>query len=57
MIPKSVLQYTIVELPRLKDDSKEGSVYMFLGKGRFYECYWKELDHNIDQALEGDGLY
>ncbi|WP_097011286.1 hypothetical protein [Pseudodesulfovibrio profundus] len=56
-LPKSVLQYTIIEIPRLNDDPKEGSVFMFLGKGRFHECYWKELDHKIDKALEGDGLY
>ncbi len=56
-LPKSVLQYTIIELPRLKGDSMEGSVYMFLGKGRFHECYWKELDNKVDQALEALGLY
>jgi hypothetical protein len=56
-LPKSVVQYTILEIPRLEDDPKEGSVFMFLGKETFHDCYWEELDNKIGQALDDDEFY
>lgn len=43
-LPKSVVQYSVIEIPRLEDDPKEGSVFMFLGKATFRDCFWNELD-------------
>lgn len=51
-LPNSVLQYTVIEIPRLSTDPEEGSVFMFLGIATLQGCYWNELDFKIDHILK-----
>lgn len=50
-LPESVIQYQIVEIPRLDSDPKEGCVFMFIGKAEHFNCWWSELDRRIDMVV------
>jgi len=50
-LPESVIQYQIVEIPRIDSDPIEGCVFMFIGKAEHSKCWWSELDHRIDMVV------